>query len=341
MPEKRESNWKEFRIGDVPDLFRRTAIEWMKHNCPHLGAALAYYTVFSLAPLVLLLVAIFGFIYGSSEEARNKIIEQLRFLADPSVVKVFKEIAESTAKPQSSLIATGLAILIAIFGASGVFGELQNALNTIWGVRLKPNAGILAFIRARFLSFAMVAGICFLMLVSLIIESILTVLAAYIGRALAGGDILSVGLFKIFDLVIVTLLFAMIFRFLPDAKISWSDVWVGAALTAVLFFIGKFFLGLYLASGAGASAYGAASSLITMLIWIYYSAQIMLFGAEFTQVSANRYGKKIVPEENAVRVEIREVELPGPAPAVEQNAGVTGVKESQKRSGGGGNERVT
>jgi membrane protein len=309
MPKIVAKNHRRFRLRDIPELFKRTALDWVKHNCPHLGAALAYYTVFSLAPLILLLLAIFGFIYGSSEEARAKILEQLKYLADPSVVKVFQEIASSTAQRQSNVVATIVAIAIAIFGASGVFGELQYALNTIWSVRLKPDAGFWNFLRARFLSFAMVAGVCFLMLVSLVTESVLNILSSYLRQSLPGGDLVGIGLFRIFDLLIVLLLFAMIFRFLPDAKIAWSDVWVGAGLTALLFFIGKYFLGLYLASGAGASAYGAASSLITMLLWIYYSAQIVLFGAEFTQVYANTYGGSIEPEDNAMRVEIKEVRI--------------------------------
>ncbi len=298
---------RRFRVRDIPSLCKQTALGWMNHNCPHLGAAIAYYTIFSLAPMVLLLVAVFGYIYGSSEEARTRIINQLRYWVDPSVVKVFQDIAASTAKPQSSTFATIVAIAVAIFGASGVFGELQNALNTIWGVRLRPDAGFWNFLRARFLSFAMVAGICFLMLTSLVVEGVLNILSTYLRQSLPGGALLGIGLFRIFDLAIILLLFAMIFRFLPDAKISWSDVWVGAALTAILFFIGKYFLGIYLSTGIGTSAYGAAGSLITVLLWIYYSAQIVLFGAEFTQVYANTYGARIEPKENAMRVEIKEV----------------------------------
>ncbi len=300
---------RRFRWSDTPSLCKETTLGWMNHNCPHLGAAIAYYTIFSLAPMALLLVAVFGYIYGSSEEARTRITDQLRYLADPSVVKVFQDIAASTVQPQSSARATIIAIAAAIFGASGVFGELQNALNTIWGVRLKPNAGFWNFLRARFLSFAMVAGICVLMLVSLVLEGVLNILSTYLRQSLPGGTFLGIGLFRVFDLGIILLLFAMIFRFLPDVKISWGDVWVGGALTAVLFFVGKYFLGIYLATGIGTSAYGAAGSLITVLLWIYYSAQIVLFGAEFTQVYANAYGARIEPKDNAMRVEIKEVKV--------------------------------
>jgi membrane protein len=187
-----------------------------------------------------------------------------------------------------------------------VFGQLQEALNTIWGVKPKPGGGIWGFIRTRFLSFGMVGGVCFLLLVSLTIETLLKGLSAYLKNVVPGGDLVALALFLIFDLVVIVLLFAMIFRYLPDAKIAWRDVWVGATLTAVLFALGKFVLGLYLGSGAAGSAYGAASSLITLLLWIYYAAQILLFGAEFTQVYANTYGTRVEPMEHAVKVEITE-----------------------------------
>ena len=290
-------------------LFKNTASEWVEDKCPQLGAALAYFTVFSLAPLILVLLAVFGLFFGSSEHARDKITEQLQYFIDPSGIKVINDIAAGAARPTSSILATSLGIIVALFGASGVFGQLQDALNTIWGVKPKPGAGLWGFLRARFLSFAMVAGVCFLLLVSLTVETVLRGLSGYLRSMLPGGDTLALVIFFLFDLVVIVLLFAMIFRFLPDAKIAWHNVWVGATLTAVLFVIGKFFLGLYLGSGAAGSAYGAASSLITLLLWIYYAAQILLFGAEFTQVYTNTYGSHIEPEEHAVRVKRREIEV--------------------------------
>jgi membrane protein len=164
----------------------------------------------------------------------------------------------------------------------------------------------MGFIRTRFLSFAMVGGVCFLLLASLTVETILRGLSDYLKHVMPGGHVLALALFLIFDLAVIVLLFAMIFRYLPDAKIAWRDVWVGATLTAVLFALGKFVLGLYLGSGAAGSAYGAASSLITLLLWIYYAAQILLFGAEFTQVYANTYGTRVEPEKHAIKIEIVE-----------------------------------
>jgi membrane protein len=303
-PENVESE-KPYQKGIVA-LFKNTAGEWIQDKCPQLGAALAYFTVFSLAPLVLVLLAVFGLIFGGSDQARQKITEQLQYLIDPSGIKVIQDIAANASKPQAGIIATTIGILLALFGASGVFGQLQDALNTVWGVKPKPGGGLMGFIRTRFLSFAMVGGVCFLLLVSLTVETLLRGFNQYLQNVMPGGDILALTLFLIFDVAVVVLLFAMIFRYLPDAKIAWRDVWVGATLTAILFVLGKFVLGLYLGSGAAGSAYGAASSLITLLLWIYYAAQILLFGAEFTQVYANTYGIRVEPMEHAVKVEITE-----------------------------------
>ena len=289
-------------------LLKNTASEWLEDKCPQLGAALAYFTVFSLAPLILVLLAVFGFFYGN-DHAREKIMEQLQYVLDPNGLKVIQDISASTAKPESGVVATAIGLIVGLFGASGVFGQLQDALNTIWGVKTKPGAGLWGFVRARFLSFAMVGGVCFLLLVSLTLESVLRGLSDYINNLLPGGHILALTAFLLCDFGMIILLFAMIFRFLPDAKISWRDVWMGSSLTALLFVIGKFLLGLYLGSGAAGSAYGAASSLITLLLWIYYSAQILLFGAEFTQVYANTYGSQVEPEAHAVRINRIEIEL--------------------------------
>jgi membrane protein len=284
-------------------LFKNTASEWVEDKCPQLGAALAYFTVFSLAPLVVVLLAIFGLIFGSSEVARNKITEQLQYFMDPNGVKVVQDVATQASKPTEGIIATTIGIIVGLFGASGVFGQLQDALNTIWGVKPRSGGGVAGFLRARFLSFAMVGGVCFLLLVSLTIETLLRGLNNYLQAMMPGGQFLAMVLFLLFDILVIVLLFAFIFRYLPDAKIVWKDVWIGATLTAVLFVLGKFVLALYLGSGAAGSAYGAASSLIALLLWIYYSAQILLFGAEFTQVYANTYGSLVEPKKHAVKIE--------------------------------------
>jgi membrane protein len=290
-------------------LLKQTAEEWMDDKAPQLGAALAYYTVFSLAPLVLVLLAIIGVLFREDPAgAWSKVTEQMSYFLDKSAVEVVQEIAKEASKPGTSTLATIVGIALALFGASGVFGQLQDALNTIWGVKAKPGGGIASFLRARFISFSMLGGVFFLLLVSLAIEAVLKGFSHYVQAALPGGLAIAISVYLIFDFAVVVLLFAMIFKFLPDAEIQWRDVWIGAAMTAIFFGIGKWALGLYLGSGAAASAYGAASSLITLLLWIYYSSQILLFGAEFTQVYANQAGRHVKPSKHAIPIETRVVE---------------------------------
>jgi membrane protein len=298
-------------MGNAFSLLKQTFQEWLRDKVPQLGAALAYYTVFSLAPLILVLLAVIGVLFRDDPGgAWDKITQQMSYFLDPSAMQVVQGIAQKASQPGKSTIATVIGIGLALFGASGVFGQLQDALNTIWGVKAKPTRGIWGFLRARFLSFAMVAGICFLLLVSLAIEALLKGFSHYVQSMLPGGIVIAVTIYLVFDLAIVVLLFAMIFKFLPDVKIQWRDVWIGAFITAILFGIGKWLLGFYLGSGAAGSAYGAASSLITLLLWVYYASQILLFGAEFTQVYAARAGRELKPNEYAVRVATQEVERP-------------------------------
>src|SRR6266705_4024310 len=298
-------------VANSISLLKQTFNEWLQDKAPQLGAAHAYYTVFSLAPLVLVLLAIVGVIFRDDPAgAWNKIMQQMSYFLDQSALQVVQNIAQTASQPGKSTVATVIGIALALFGASGVFGQLQDALNTVWGVKAKPARGIWGFLRSRFLSFAMVAGICFLLLVSLAIEALLKGFSYYVQSVLPGGLVVALAVYLIFDFAVVVLLFAMIFKFLPDVKIQWRDVWIGAVMTAIFFAIGKWALGLYLGSGTAASAYGAASSLITLLLWIYYSSQILLFGAEFTQVYASEFGSPIKPDKYAVKVERKEAELP-------------------------------
>src|SRR5947207_1915640 len=299
-------------FGNAFGLLKQTGQEFLEDKAPQLGAALAYYTVFSLAPLILVLLAAIGIIFRDDPAgAWNKITQQMSYFLDQSAVQVVQNIAQKASQPGKGLIATVIGVVLALFGASGVFGQLQDALNPIWGVKAKPGGGIWGFLRVRFLSFAMVGGLCFLLLVSLTLESVLKGFSHYVQAVLPGGIVIAITVYWVFDLAVVILLFAIIFKFLPDAKIQWRDVWIGAAMTAIFFAIGKWALGLYLGSGSAASAYGAASSLITLLLWVYYSSQILLFGAEFTQVYASQAGRGVAPDEHAIRVETKEVRSRG------------------------------
>lgn len=291
------------------DLFKRTTKEWLDDDAPQFGAALAYYSVFSLAPMVLLLLTLLGFFFQKNpSDIWNKIVEQMSYFLDQSAITVVQDIAKNIAASKKTALSAAIGIALALFGATGVFGQLQNSLNIIWGVKAKPGAGIWGFIRTRFLSFALLAGIAFLLLISLVIEAAIKGFSAYLKTFLPGALTVIVPLYLTADLLVVVGVFAMIFKVLPNAVIRWRDVWIGAVLTALLFLIGKWALGIYLGSGTAASAYGAASSLITLLLWVYYSSQILLFGAEFTQVYARTCGADIKPDKYAVKIEREEIE---------------------------------
>ena len=305
-----------FYLNRVFTVFKDTGNEWIEDKAPTLGAAIAFYTVFSMAPLILLLISVFTlFIHEDTNKGggkvRGDIKSQVTQFAGDSAGVVVDQIMDATAKQKKSgIIGTVVAIGVALFGASGVFGQMQDSLNTIWGVKAKPGLGISGYLKARFVSFAMVGGVCFMLLVSLSVSTAIAGFSKHLNALLPGGAAISMIINLLLNVIVITLLFAMIFKYLPDAKIAWSDVWIGAGLTTVLFIAGKAGLGLYLAKSGAGSAYGAAGALITTLIWVYYSAQIVLFGAEFTQVYANEFGSHIEPEDHAVRVVKKEVEIP-------------------------------
>jgi membrane protein len=290
-------------LKDTFAILKKTASDWMEDQAPTLGAALAYYTVFSLAPLLIISIAIAGLIFGQ-EAAQGQIFEQLRGLLGEESGKAMEEMVQSAgAKPASGVVATIIGVVTLLFGASGVFGQLQTSLNTIWEVEPKPGRGIWGILRDRILSFGFILVIGFLLLVSLVLTAGIALVAQWFGGMFPGMEALAQILNFVLSIGLITLLFAMIFKFLPDAKIAWHDVWIGAFITAVLFTIGKFALGLYLGKSGVGSSYGAAGSLIVLLLWVYYSSQILFFGAEFTQVYANRFGERVAPGDNAVAVE--------------------------------------
>ena len=270
-------------------LFKQAFAEFNRDKVPRLGAALAYYTIFSLAPLLLIVIAIAGLAFGH-DAAQGKIFEQLKGVLGPTAAAAMQEMVKSAAKPKSGSVATIIGIITLILGASGVFGQLKDALNTIWDVKPKEGGGIMILIRDRFLSFAMVFGIGFLLLVSLVIDTAIAAMGKYAGSHLPGGEALWHIVELAFSFCVITVLMAGIFRVLPDLKIEWRDVWLGAALTSALIVLGKFALSIYFARSAIGSSFGAAGSLVIVLLWVYYSAQILLFGAEFTQVYARAHG---------------------------------------------------
>jgi membrane protein len=287
------------------NLLKETLREWREDGAPRLAAALAYYTTFSLAPILVLMIAIAGLV-GGREAAQTQTMAQVEDLLGFEGREFVEGMIESASQPETGLTATFIGAVTLLFGALGVFGELQNSLNTIWEVKPKPAKGwmdgVKRFVLKRLLSFTMVLGIGFLLLASLVISAAVSALGEFIGSRWSMADLWLGVINFIVSFLVITLLFAMIFKFLPEIKIAWKDVWLGAAVTSVLFTLGKFLIGLYLGRSEVGNVFGAAGSLAVLLIWIYYSAQILFFGAEFTQVYANRYGSKIVPDPGMVKI---------------------------------------
>jgi len=310
----------------IGSLLRDAFYAWIDDKAPALGAALAYYTVFALAPLLIIVIAIAGLAFGR-EAAQGQILSQIEGLVGEQGGRAVQAMLENARQPGPGIVASAIGLITLIIASTGVFAQLQVSLDTIWRVTPKPGRGILGIIRDRLLSFLMVIVAGFLLLVSLVLSAALAALGKFFSYLLPVPEGVLHGVNFVVSFAVITLLFAAIYKVLPDAKISWSDVWIGAAVTSLLFSLGKFVIGLYLGKGSVASAYGAAGSLVIILVWVYYSAQILLYGAEFTAVYAIRYGSRIVPTENAVSLnpavcEPPERSLEDPRDASEKRPGV-------------------
>jgi len=280
-------------------MMKETASEWSNDKASRLAAALALYTLLSMAPLLMLIVAIMGLFFGD-DAARGEVATQLRNLMGPQPSQAVETVLQSANRPTQGIVATVGSVAVLLFGASGVFGELQDSLNTIWEVAPKPGRGIKGLIKDRFFSFTMVLGVAFLLLVSLVLTTALSA----VGHVVAPASGALAALWQVVNFVasfgLVAVLFALIFKIIPDVRIAWKNVWTGALFTAFLFTVGKLVLGIYLGRASVASPYGAAGSIVVLVMWVYYSAQILFFGAEFTQVHARRQGAKMTPTSDAV-----------------------------------------
>ena len=270
-------------------LLRETCSEWYDDRAPRLGAALAFYTVFALAPGLVLVIALAALLLGR-EAAQGQIISQVEDLAGVAGAEAVRATIESARNAGGSLLATSLGVVTLLFGLWGVFGELQDALNMIWRVPSGPSRGLFGVVKKRLWSFTMVVGIGFLLLVSLAASAWLAALGKFFSGLLPMPATVMEAMNAVLSFVVITFMFALIYKLLPDVKLAWRNVWTGAAVTAVLFTIGKTMIGLYLGRSTVASVYGAAGSLIVVLLWVYYSAQIVFFGAEFTKVYSRRTG---------------------------------------------------
>jgi membrane protein len=274
-------------MRSIWDLMKAAWAGWRADFASSMGAALAYYTVFSIAPLLVIVIAIAALAFGHAA-AQEQILAQARDLLGAQGAGVLESMLASARKPGQGIFASVLSLAALVFGAIGVFNELESDLNRIWKVSPDAQAGIRGMVRARLLSFGMVLAIGFLLLVSLAVSAALAAWGSYWSGAFAGIEVLLHAANFVVSFAVVSLLFALMYKFLPATPIAWRDVWIGGAVTALLFTIGKLLIGLYLGKSSIASTYGAAGSLVILLLWVYYSAQIFLFGAEFTRAYAQR-----------------------------------------------------
>lgn len=285
-------------------LLKSSGADFIEDDCTTQAAALSYYTIFSLPPLLMVLLLILGAVVNP-QDIRGQLEVQMGTLMGPSATEQIRTILAQLHQPGSgNVLATVLSIGGLVLGATGAFGQLQAALNRAWEVAPDPRGGLKALLAKRLFSFGMILSVAFLLLVSLILSAALSAFGGALGRMLPDG--ISTTLLQVVNLAIsflvITALFAAIFKVLPDAKVAWRDVWVGAAVTALLFVIGKFLIGFYLGRSNPGQAFGAAGSLAVLFVWVYYSSMILLFGAEFTQAWVERNGGSIAPERGAVRV---------------------------------------
>jgi membrane protein len=295
------------------ELVRDAGMEWWDDKAPSLGAALAFYTALSLSPILLIVIGVCGLVFGQ-DAAQGQIVAQLRDLIGEQGAQAIEAMIANAWSPASGIIALIVGIVTLLIGATGVFAQLQDSLNTVWEVPPRSGTGILLLFKERLLSLAMILSLGFLLLVSLVVNAALSALGTYCAGLVPGGWTILLHVVNFLLTFGVTLvMFALIFKLLPDARIAWSDVWVGSAITALLFMVGKYLIGIYLGASAVGSSYGAAGSFVVLMLWLYYSTQILLFGAEFTQVYANRFGHGLEPAAH-------ESAVPRPAAAAGQAA---------------------
>ncbi|MDQ2734763.1 MAG: YihY/virulence factor BrkB family protein [Pseudomonadota bacterium] len=272
-------------------LIKQTGVEWLKDRAPSMGAALSYYTVFSLAPLLLLVISIAGLIFGH-DAAQGALFAQLGTLMGDEAAKGVQALLASVSKPSEGIIGTVVGVAILLVGATTVFGELQDSLDLIWQAPEREGGGLWGLIRTRLLSFGMILGIAFLLMVSLVLGAVVAALGKWSGALFGGWEFLAQAMTFLLGFVMTTGVFAMIYKLLPRVDVRWHDVWIGAVVTSLLFNIGRFLIGLYIGKSGVASGFGAAGSIIVVFVWVYYSAQIFLLGAEFTWVYATEYGSR-------------------------------------------------
>jgi membrane protein len=293
MPPEKQSR---ITLRALAGILRRALVGWWNDNVPRLGASLAYYTLFSLAPILVVAIAIGGLIFGP-EAVRGEIVGQIQSLIGREGAEAVQSMLEGASRRSSSMAATAAGVVTFFLGATGAFLELQNSLNTIWRVKPKADGSFIqALVVQRLISFGLVVAMGFLLATSLLVSAALAALHTYMGNAFPGVAVLWEALNVVVSLAVITILFAMIYKVLPDVRLVWADVWIAGLVTAGLFTIGKLLIGMYLGSTALASTYGAAGSVIVILVWVYYSAQVILLGAEFSREYVATFGRRPRPE---------------------------------------------
>jgi membrane protein len=280
-----------WRFRDIVEIVTMSVSAWFEHNASSLGAALAFYTLFSVAPILIIAVAIAGYVFGPAM-AQTEVLSQLQALIGDAGATAVRELVSSAHYSDKKGFAAAVGVIALVVGATSVFAELQNALERIWQTPPAKTVGWWRFIRGRVLSIGMVLGVGFLLLVSLVLSAALAAFGGWLGTFLPQLEIVLPVLDLVFSFGMTVLLFALIYKYVPRESIPWGDVWIGATVTAFLFTIGKSLIGIYLGKSSFSSAYGAAGSLMVLLLWIYYSAQIFLLGAEFTRVFAYGLGSR-------------------------------------------------
>lgn len=281
-------------------LIKKAGASWVDDYAPSMGAALSYYTVFSLAPLLVIVIAIAGLVFGQ-EAARGEVFAQLSGLLGTDAAKTVEELLNAASKPSQGIPSAVIGVVVLLIGATTVFGELQDALDRIWRAPVREGStGLWGLLRARVLSFGMILGIAFLLMVSLVMSAAVSALGKWWTPAFGGWEVLAQTINALVGFVFTTVVFAMIYKIMPRVSVRWHDVWLGAAITALLFSVGRMLIGLYIGKTALASGYGAAGSLVVVFVWVYYSAQIFLMGAEFTWVYARTWGSMRDQEDNTI-----------------------------------------
>jgi membrane protein len=281
-------------LKDIGNLLKASVSSWSNDKAPSRGAALSYYTIFAMPPLFMIAIFMASLVFDPTS-VRTQMFSEVGGVIGKKSAEAIEAAMSAQYQTNKGLFASAIAIVTLLVTSTGLFIELQDALNSIWGVEAKPGHGIMGFVRIRLLSFAMVVGIGFLLLVSLLVSAALAALSKFMNDLFPGVGIVSIITSDLVSFGVIAVLFALIFKVLPDVKIAWRDVWIGAVVTSLLFTAGKFLLGWYLGRSTTISAYGAAGSVVLVLLWVYYSAQILFFGAEITKVYANRFGAHLQP----------------------------------------------